>query len=139
MPAEMSRTGPAAVVEDEVAAGRGHLQDRPGPQATVEVAAGDAVRLLLDADPVGAGVGRRGQRVAAYRGRCAGTGDPQRQVLAGLGGRELASILGAEVERGHGRALADHLASRADARKRAQRRPGGCGHRAGSGIQQVAE
>ena len=44
-----------AVVQHEVTAGRGHLQDRSGFQVVVQVAAGDAVRLLLDADPVGPG------------------------------------------------------------------------------------
>ena len=33
MPAEMSRTGPIAVVEDEVAAGRRHVEDVAGAHA----------------------------------------------------------------------------------------------------------
>ena len=52
---EQDRAG--AVVQDEVAAGCGHVQDRAGLQVAVQVAAGRAVRLLLDADPVGAGAG----------------------------------------------------------------------------------
>jgi hypothetical protein len=102
---EQERAG--AVVEDEVATGRGHVQDRSGLQAAVQVAAGGAVGLLLDADPVGAGVSCRGQRVAAYRGRLPGAGDPQREVLAGPGGRERGAVDGGEVDRRHCRAFRD--------------------------------
>ena len=47
---EQDRAG--ALVQDEVAPGRGDVEDRSWLQVVVEVGAGEAVRLLLDADPV---------------------------------------------------------------------------------------
>jgi hypothetical protein len=96
---EQDRAG--ALVEDEVAPGRNDVKDRSRSQVVVQVAAGHAVGFLLDADPVGAVVRRRGQRVAANRGWLPGTGDPQREVLAGPGRGEGSAVGGGEVDRGH--------------------------------------
>src|ERR1700677_2339182 len=98
-----------AVIEDEIAPGRGDVQRVSWPQILVQVAAGDAMGLLLDADPVGAAVWRRGQRVAADRDRLPGTAYPQREVLAGLGGRQGGAVGGCEIDRGHVLGFADHL------------------------------
>ena len=125
MPAEMSRTGPVSFAEGEVAARRGHVKDRSRPQSLVQVAAGDAVGLLLDADPVGAVVGRRRQRVAADRGRLPGAADPQREVLARAGRRERGAVGGREVDRAHVLAFPHDLGH-------AQLPEGGPGRRRGS-------
>jgi hypothetical protein len=72
---EQDRAG--AVAQDEGAAGCRHVQDRAGSQVAVQVAAGRAVELLLDADPAGAGgaglrvpwgAGRRLLRARGLRG-----------------------------------------------------------------------
>jgi hypothetical protein len=77
------------------------VQDLSGPQIAVQVAAGDAIGLLLDADPVRAACRRRGQRVAADRGGLPGAAEPQREVLAGLSRREGSAVGGGEIDRGH--------------------------------------
>ena len=116
----------------------------PGSQVVVQVAAGDAVGLLLDADPVGAGVRRRGQRVAAHRGGLPGAGDPQRQVLAGPRGRERRAVGRGEVDRGHRRRFPGRLLATRSCRKAGQAGPASRGGASavpstlGSG-QQVAE
>ena len=98
-----------AVVEGELAARRGHLQQRAGLQVLVQPAAGHAVRLPLDADPVGAGVRRRRQRIAAHRDRLGGAGDPQGQVLPGPRGRQRGAVAGRQVDRAHRRVLMHDL------------------------------
>src|SRR5262249_19852026 len=100
---------PGAGLEYEFTAGRRDIQNVARLEFVVQVVAGHAVRLALDADPVGAAVGRGGQRVAAHRGRLACTGDPHRQVLAGPDCRELASVRGGQVDRGDGCALSFYL------------------------------
>jgi hypothetical protein len=130
-----------ALVQDEVAPGRGDVQDLSRPQLAVQVAAGDAMGLLLDADPVGAACRRRGQRVAADRGRLPGAADPQREVLAGLGRREGGAVGCGEVDRGHLLVFPDDLGD-AQLPEAGPGRPGGGGRRSavmfGRG-QQVAE
>jgi DNA-binding CsgD family transcriptional regulator len=96
---EQHRAG--ALVEDEVAAGRGDVEVGSRFQVVVQVAAGHAVRLLLDADPVRAAGRRRGQRVAADRDRRPGAADPQREVLARPGRRKGRAVIGGEVDRAH--------------------------------------
>ena len=90
MPAETSSTGPAPSPSTNSPRGAATSRTAPGCSVAVQVAADHAVRLALDADPVRAGAGRGGQRVAAHRGGPAGAGDPERQVLAGPGGRQRA-------------------------------------------------
>src|ERR1700678_1545545 len=99
----MARTGVTPIPAEirTTAPGRGDVQRVSWPQILVQVAAGDAMGLLLDADPVGAAVWRRGQRVAADRDRLPGTAYPQREVLGGLGGRQGRGRRGWGVDRGH--------------------------------------
>jgi hypothetical protein len=52
--------------------------------------------------PVRAGVRGQGQRVATHQGGLAGAGNPQRQVLAGPGGRQDASVRRGQVDRRDG-------------------------------------
>jgi choline dehydrogenase-like flavoprotein len=49
------------------------------------------------------------ERVGAYRGGLAGAGDPQRQVLAGPGGRQEASVRRGQVDRRYGGGFGDHF------------------------------
>ena len=104
---EQDRAG--AVVEGELAARCGRLQQRAGLQVLVQPAAGHAVRLPLDADPVGAGVRRRRQRIGAHRDRLGGAGDPQGQVLPGPRGRQRGAVAGRQVDRAHRRVLMHDL------------------------------
>ena len=49
------------------------------------------------------------ERVGAYRGGLAGAGDPQRQVLAGPGGRQEASVRRGQVDTRYGGGFGDHF------------------------------
>ena len=88
MPALIRSTGDSVVVEDEGAARCGDLELIADAEAGVKVAAGGAVRFVLDGDPVVAGVGRSGHGVVAEdrRGVVVGS-DAQREVLTWLGCR----------------------------------------------------
>ena len=90
MPAEMSRTGPVPPARTKSPRG-GRVQDRAGEQAVVQVAARGAARLALDVIRYGPAPERRTASSCAP-GRLAGAGNPQRQVLPGLGGRKRALV-----------------------------------------------
>ena len=71
MPALISSTGASVAARMNVPRGAATSSSSPTAELGVQIAAGDAVRLALDADPVVAGAGRARQRVVAQHRRCA--------------------------------------------------------------------
>ena len=76
-------------IQDERAPWRGDVDAVADGEPGVQVAAGGAVVLALDGDPVGGGTGQSGHRVVAQQRPLARVGlDAHGEVLAGTGGRE---------------------------------------------------
>ena len=128
-PADTSATGPAPGAEREGAARRGRLDRLPGAAPVVDVAAGDAVRLALDADAVARRARRPRERVVAHDGRARIDDQPDGQVLPRQRRREGAAVGSGQPQRRHGAGLPIDAGDRqrAKARPRRRRAAGGGG------------
>ena len=105
-PGADQQDGGVATVEDEGAARRCDVESVADGEPGVQVAAGRAVGLALDGDPVVAGVGRSGQGVVAEQRPLFVVGlDAQREVLAGARGGKRCAVGVLEADRDHGVAL----------------------------------
>ena len=102
MPALISSTGALVWSRMNVPRGAATSSWSPTREPRVQVAAGGAVGLALDGDPVVAGAGRSREGVVAQQRPLVGVGpDPHREVLARAGGgeRRAVGILEADGDR----------------------------------------
>ena len=132
MPALISSTGASRPVEDEGAARCCDVELVADGEPGVQVAAGGAVVLALDGDPVVAGVGRSGEGVVAEHRPLRPSSGWMRSVRywPGRGGRERRAVGVLEADRDHRVALAldrgdGQPAEAGPGRRRARRREAG--------------